>query len=323
MMLFARATQGIMTAATRVATIAFIRDQFSGREMARMISLVITVFMAAPVIAPGIGQFILSFGPWRWIFVALMLYGFFIGIWVLFRFRETLAKDKRLPLRPETIVHSYLTFCRNPVSVGYTLASACGFAGLFSYISAAEQIFIETFHIGDLFALAFAVVAIPLAIATVINSRLVERHGMRRIGHVAMCIYLGAGLLHMLAFLILDETVIIFLMFMATCLFALGLMGPNFTAIAMEPMGNLAGSASAMNGFLGTAIPAIFGGMIARAYDGTVGPIVIGIMLMGLFSTAIILFVEKGRIFEPLNRSHTDDPSEPHPSPMTREKPKS
>jgi len=304
LLLFFRTIQGSMTAATRIATLAFIRDQFSGREMARIISLVITVFMAAPIIAPAIGQLVMLVGPWRWIFGALTLYGLIVAFWSLFRLHETLPREKSIPLHPHTILKNYHHFFNNRISVGYTMASAMCFAGLFAYISAAQQIFLETFKIGNYFALAFAMTALPLALATITNSKLVEQYGMRKIGHVALIIYIISSASHFLFFSLGFENIFSFQFFMAWGFFALGMIGPNFTAISMEPMGHIAGSAGAANGFSGTAIPALIGGFIAYRYDGSVEPIVTGILFTGLAAFAIIVWVERGKLFEPLPRDH-------------------
>lgn len=303
LLLAARAFQGLATAAARVAVIAVVRDQCSGRKMAEVMSLAITIFMAAPILAPGIGQLILFVAPWRGIFIALLAYGLILALWVFWRVPETLSPENRKPLRPSSVISSYMIFLRNRTSFGYTFASALCFGALFGYISTSEQVFLETFDIGQNFALAFAAIAASLGAATLINARLVSRYGMRRLCHGAIVVFIAVNLLHVAIAATFGETFIMFMSFMSASFFCLGLIGPNSTAMAMEPMGDNAGAAAAMNGFAGTTIAGIIGGIIGRFYDGTTTPIIIGFAILGVSAFAIILWTEKGRLFQP----HTPD----------------
>lgn len=306
LLLAARAFQGLATAAARVAVIAVVRDQCSGRKMAEVMSLAITIFMAAPILAPGLGQLILLAFPWRGIFIALLVYGALLALWIGMRIPETLSPDDHKPLRPNAIASAYMMFLRNRTSLGYTLASALCFGALFSYISASEQIFLETFEIGQAFALAFAAVAAALGAATLINARLVSRFGMRRLCHSALAVFLVANILHLALAAIAGETFILFMTFMSISFFCLGLIGPNSTAMAMEPMGHNAGAAAAANGFAGTTIAGLVGGVIAQRYDGTTMPILIGFAILGALALAVVLWTEKGRLFQP----QTPEPAE-------------
>ena len=299
LLLAARAFQGLTTAAARVAVIAVVRDQCSGRKMAEVMSLAITIFMAAPILAPGFGQLILLAFPWRGIFFALLIYGVVLALWIGMRVPETLSPDDRKSLRPKTIAAAYMTFLRNRTSFGYTLASALCFGALFGYISASEQIFLETFEIGQGFALAFAAVAAALGAATLINARLVSHFGMRRLCHGALAAFLVASVLHLVLAATAGETFIMFMAFMSVSFFCLGLIGPNCTAMAMEPMGHNAGAAAAANGFAGTTTAGLIGGVIGRFYDGTTMPIVIGFAILGALALAAVLWTEKGRLFQP------------------------
>lgn len=299
LLLAARAFQGVATAAARVAAIALVRDQCSGRRMAQVMSLAITIFMAAPILAPGFGQLILFAAPWRGIFVALLIYGVVLALWLGWRLPETLAPEARKPLRAGPIATSYLEFLTNRASLGYTLASAFCFSALFGYISASEQIFVETFNLGAVFPLAFAAIAGSLAAATLINARLVARFGMRRLTHTALLIFIIANILHLAIASTSGETFTLFMLFMSVSFFTLGLIGPNATAMAMEPMGHIAGAAAAANGFAGTTLAGFIGGIVGRLYDGTTMPLVMGFACLGLASFAVVLWTEKGRLFHP------------------------
>ncbi len=297
LLLAARAFQGVTTAATRVAAIAIVRDQCSGRRMAEVMSLAITIFMAAPILAPGFGQLILVAAPWRGIFLALLLYGLMLAVWIGWRLPETLSPALRNPLQAGPIISRYAEFIRNRTTIGYTLASALCFGALFGYISASEQIFLETFALGQRFPIAFAAIAGSLGVATLLNARLVSRYGMRRITHTALLVFIIANLIHLAAAATVGENFIMFMLFMSISFFALGLIGPNASAIAMEPMGHIAGSAAAANGFAGTTIAGFLGGVIAQFYDGTTMPILLGFTCLGIGAFAIIIWTEKGGLF--------------------------
>ncbi|WP_411819139.1 multidrug effflux MFS transporter [Hyphococcus formosus] len=297
LLLAARAFQGVATAATRVAAIAIVRDQCSGRKMAEVMSLAMTVFMAAPILAPGFGQIVLAFAPWRGIFVALLIYGFILAIWTWLRMPETMAAEDRKPLRAGPITASYLEFVTNRISIGYTLAAASCFGALFGYISASEQIFLETFDIGSNFALAFGVIASGLGAATLLNARIVSRFGMRRLTHGALMAFVISNALHLLFAILFGESFMLFMAFMVISFFSLGLIGPNATALAMEPMGHNAGAAAAANGFAGTTIAGFLGGLIGHFYDGTTMPVIFGFTLLGLIAFAFALWTEQGKLF--------------------------
>lgn len=298
LLLAARAFQGVTTAAARVAALAVVRDQCSGRKMAQVMSLAITIFMAAPILAPGFGQLILFAGPWRLIFLVLLLYGVVLAIWLGWRLPETLAPENRKSLKIGPILGAYREYIDNRVSLGYTVASALCFGALFGYISASEQIFLETFEIGDGFALAFAAIAASLGAATLVNARLVQRFGMRRITHSALIVFTIINVLHLAIAVTSGETFVLFMGFMSVAFFCLGLIGPNSTALALDPMGHIAGSAAAANGFAGTTIAGFLGGLVARFYDGTTTPLLMGFCLLGMGALGVIIWTEKGALFQ-------------------------
>ena len=305
LLLAARAFQGVATAASRVAMIAIVRDLTSGRRMAQVMSLAITIFMAAPILAPGFGQLVLFAYPWQAIFVALGLYGAVIALWVFLRVPETLAPEARQPLSIQGVTNAYMTFITHKVAIGYTIASALCFGGLFGYIAASEQIFLELFAVGDLFFVFFGVIAGALGAATLANARFVERFGMRRLCHGAALVFVISNILHLVIIATIGESIWAFMFFMCISFFCIGLIGPNSSAIALEPMGRIAGAAAAANGFAGTTIAGVLGGLIGSFYNGTTTPLILGFAVLGIVSFAIILWVENGRLFETSARRNT------------------
>ena len=307
MLLAARAFQGIATAATRVAAIALVRDMSSGRRMSQVMSLAITIFMAAPILAPGFGQVILSVGgPWRAIFAALLVYGIVLLVWIWIRLPETFTADKIVPLNPKRILQGYATFLTNRMSIGYTLASSFCFGAMFAYISASEQIYLEFFGIGEAFAFAFAATAAAFGLATLVNARFVERWGMRRLSHIAIIVFILVNLFHVAVVAAGGENLVTFMLFVGAGFFCIGLIGPNATAIAMEPMAHIAGAASGANGFAGTTMAGFLGWAIAARYNDTTMPIVFGFLVMSLAAFVLILWAERGALFQPQHELPAD-----------------
>ena len=300
--LAARALQGMGAAATRVIATAVVRDLTEGRRMAQVMSMAMTLFMIVPIIAPGIGQLILLAAPWRWIFGTLLIYALAILAWALLRLPETLKPAHRRPFRPRAIATGYLDVLRQRQTVGYMIATAFVTACLFGYITSSEQLFVDVYGLGPAFPLAFAAVAIAISGGTYLNSRLVVRHGMRRLSHTMIILFtLCAGLLAAFA-AAGAATFWLFIGLVALTFAMFGLIASNFNALAMEPVAHVAGSASALYGAVTASGGALLGGLIARAFDGTPTPFAVGLVLSGLAAVAAVAVTERGRLFDAKSR---------------------
>jgi DHA1 family bicyclomycin/chloramphenicol resistance-like MFS transporter len=292
-LLASRALQGVCAASTRVISTALVRDLVAGPRMAQIMSSAMMVFLVVPILAPSLGQLILSFGPWRWLFVMLSLAFAGLAAWIAARLPETLPPARRIPLRVGALLSAYAQVLRTRVTMGYTLALAIVFAAMFSFLTSAQQIFVEVFALGRWFALAFASVGCVLACAQFANVRWVMRVGMRRLSHRALLAYVGITSLHALTVALLGaESVWLFFAFLWPSLFVFGFLGPNFGAIAMEPVGQVAGSAAALNGFLATVGGALLGGFVGRSFDGSTKPFVYGQALLGLAALGLVFVTE-------------------------------
>jgi MFS transporter, DHA1 family, multidrug resistance protein len=302
--LAARAMQGVGAAATRVIATAVVRDLTEGRRMAQVMSMAMTVFMIVPIVAPGIGQLILFVAPWRWIFGALLIYALIILAWTMLRMPETLRPENTTPFRPAAIAGAYASILRNKQTIGYMAASTFLTACLFGYITCSEQIYVDVFDLGAAFPLAFASIAIAISFGTFLNSRIVIRHGMRRISHT-MTLWLTAvaAVLALMASTV-GVTFWVFLGLLALGFSVFGLISSNFNALAMEPVGQVAGTASALFGAVTATCGALLGGLIARAFDGTVAPFAIGLALSGAAMIACILLTE-GKLTLSRETSHS------------------
>jgi MFS transporter, DHA1 family, multidrug resistance protein len=292
-----RFIQGMGAAATRVIAVAIVRDVFGGRQMAEVMSLVMTVFMVMPVIAPSVGQGIMLFGEWHLVFVFMSAIAAIILGWMWLRMPETLPIENRRPLTFTSVFTGFKIVMTNRVSLWYTLAMAIIMGALFGFINSAQQIYVGIYELGVWFPVVFAIVASMMSVASFANSKLVMRFGMRRISHSALIGFTAVSAI--LAALASFGTVpfLLFLSLFAVTMILFGMIGSNFTSIGMEPLGALAGTASSVQGFLQTMGGAVVGGLIGQAFDGTVFPISLSFALVGLASLTCVLIAERGKLF--------------------------
>jgi len=296
-LLVMRFLQGVFASGGRLVAVSIVRDLFAGRQMARFMSLVMTIFMVVPILAPGIGQIVLFIAPWEGIFVVLGVFGIIMLSWTWIRLPETLPEAARQPLSVRHAASAYGQIIQSRVTFGYMCASGVIFGALFAFIASSEQIFREVFGQQETFALWFAGVAGTLACANFLNSRIVEKVGMRRISHAALLVFTAvAGILAVVTYFTTDNLYVFFPIF-ALCFGCFGLMGSNFSALAMEPLGKIAGTASAAYGFATTTVASLIGMAIASRYDGTTVPLMLGFVCLGLASLVIVLITEKGKLF--------------------------
>jgi DHA1 family bicyclomycin/chloramphenicol resistance-like MFS transporter len=304
MLLVARALQGLGTAATRVIATSIVRDCYAGRRMASVMSLVMMIFVAVPIVAPSFGQAVMVGGQWRGIFVVLMAYGLLALLWSALRLPETLPLGERKPLTIGQVLDSFRQTITNRQTIGYALAAAGVQGTLFGYVFSSEQVFTEIYHLGHYFPLAFATIAIGIALAGFLNSRLVIRLGMRVISHTALVIYALVAAVMLVAASTHMLPLALYMALSALALFTFGLMMSNFTALAMEPQGHIAGTASSLYGSITTLIGIGIGVTLGQLYDGTLLPFAIGSLICTLASIGIVLVTERGRMFTPSKQAH-------------------
>jgi DHA1 family bicyclomycin/chloramphenicol resistance-like MFS transporter len=293
----ARIFQGASAGGSRVIAVSAARDLYSGRTMAKVMSLIMLVFMAAPILAPSIGTLLLEFTDWRGIFWALVLFGAVMVAWVYFRMPETLAPDMRIPLNVNTVAGNYWKVLTTRTSIGYTIASGFVFGALMSFVSASEQLYREVYDTGKMFALWFAGAALAMSASNLLNSRLVEQYGMRKLSHAALLLFVAVSVVHAILALQGPVAFPVFYALVLVTFFTIGFQGPNYGAISMEPLGRLAGSGSAANGFASSFVSAAIGGLIASQFDGTTAPIFVGHVVVSIIALVIVLITERGRLF--------------------------
>jgi len=297
MILIGRAIQGFGASAPRIVSIAMVRDGQAGAAMARVMSFVMMVFMLVPMLAPSIGTLVLMFAGWRFIFSGFVVVGIIAGLWLWFRQEETLPRDKRSPLAVGSLIAAAGEVLRNPIAMGYTLAAGAIFGSFIVYLGTSQQIFAELYGQGAYFALWFAFFAGGMAIAMMVNARLVMRLGMRKLSKLALRTFVALALVFLGVSLFYHGlpplwTLAIFLF---VSFFCSGLLFGNFNAIAMEPMGRIAGMAAAIIGSLSSLVAIVVGGYIGQLYNGTVMPLVGGFAGLGVLTFLLTEWAERRR----------------------------
>lgn len=299
LLLIARVCGGLAIAATRVVTVALIRDCFVGRAMARVSSLAVMTFMIFPIIAPSIGQLILTMGSWRLIFHVIAGASLIVAIWFALRMPETLAIENRVPLEWRRLVANWRLTLSDRQSVGYA-GAVIGLQGaLFGYITSIQPIVAEVFGQPDRLGIVFAGCAVVMACGNLLNSRIVMWLGMRRISHGAMLLLIVVASTSLAIEALGWETLWLFVVLQSITMACFGLAASNCSAMAMANMGDIAGTASSLQGFVVTTGGAIIGGLIGRAFDGTTTPLHLGFLTAGVVALALAAIVERGRLFQP------------------------
>jgi MFS transporter, DHA1 family, multidrug resistance protein len=299
-LLIGRFIQGLGVAGPYVTTLSVVRDTYSGDAMARAMSFIMMIFMLVPAIAPSLGQGILYIADWRAIFILYILYAVVVGLWITLRLKETLPKEKRLPLKVSAFWHGLQTVLRNRTTMVYMLCNGFGFGSIIAYLGASQQIFQNQFGVGEAFALYFGALALVLGVASLVNAHMVERLGMRWICQASAVLVVGASVLWIvLMSLGVSETLPLFVAYMSVLFFAFGLMFGNLNAIAMEPMGDVAGMASALIGCISSLMSLAIGTAIGQLYTTSVMPIVVGFLLCNVMTWGLIRAEQKSEATAP------------------------
>lgn len=292
-----RFVQGMGAAGTRVIATSIVRDRFSGRAMAEVMSLTFMVFMAIPIIAPGIGQILLLSGPWQTIFIFMGGLATIFGLWAFLRLPETLDPANRRPLTVSAVTEGFRIVFTNRMALSYGLAGMFLFGALFGFISTAQQIYVEIYGLGVYFPVAFAAMAGLMAVSSFLNSRIVKRFGMRRISHMAVLVFIGVSAIWLTLSVAGFMPLWLFFSLLAVAMFMFGWGAANMNSLSMEPLGAVAGTASSVFGFIQTVGGALLGSFIGQQFDGTVVPVATGYLVMGVLTLGCILIAENGKLF--------------------------
>lgn len=301
-LLIVRALQGLLASGLMVVPSAIVRDQYEGDRMARLMSLISAVFITVPVIAPSLGQAVLLFAGWRWIFILLGGVAVAGMAWVWFRLPETLHPEYRQKIELPVIATNMRDALINRASVGYVLGTALLIGAVFGYVNSAQQLLGEHFAVGEWFPIVFGGTAAMMAVSSVVNSRIVERFGARRVSHTGAIVFIFVSAAQIWAAHTHGDKLALFLPLMATNLMLLGFLGANFGSIAMQPFASIAGAASSLHAFIRMFGAAVVGLFIGQAYDGTAQPFAHALLICSTLALLLVLYSEKGRLFRRLNK---------------------
>ncbi len=296
-LLAARLLQGLGSAAPRVITISIVRDCYSGRRMAQVMSLAMTVLMVVPVIAPTLGLGILVAVSWQGIFALLLVYGLAMTLWTAMRLPETLPRDRRRAISPRELARSFRALIASRQTFGYTLAGGVAQGSLLATLFSWQQVIGEHLGMAQLFTLSFSTVAAAMSTAAYFNSVFVGQFGMRVLSQAAI---LGAIALTAILIVLVHTESPGYLVFTAVYCAVNGffvMVSSNANALAMEPQGHIAGAASSLFGFMTTLMSTIIAHTIGSLYNGGPLPMLYGTLACGSAALLIVVATEKGRLF--------------------------
>jgi len=272
MMIIGRMLQGIGASGPRIVTMAIVRDRYSGRPMARILSFITAVFILVPALAPLLGQMLLFVGGWRAIFGTFLMIAITVLIWFALRQPETLPQQRRRSMSPQAIVDSIRIFFRIQATIGYTIAMGLIFAPFVAYLSADQQIFQETYKTGHYFPVYFGLLALAIGAGSVINDRILAHYGMHQIVVFATRLTTFVSTIAFFALFAFDGLLAfwLFVTYLTVVFICMGGIFGNLNALAMEPLGHIAGIGAALVSSLATLISVSLGSIIGQAFDGTV-----------------------------------------------------
>ena len=282
--LLGRILQGFGVAAPKVVTRAIIRDMYSGNAMARILSLVMSIMILAPMLGPLVGQTILLAGTWRWVFGLFLIHSLIGAIWLGLRQPETLDVSKRIPIDIKALGRNTLSILRNGKVMYSTLAAGLMFGSILCYVSVAQEIFVDLYDTGVWFPLWFGFLAMPASISSIMNARFVERFGMYK---MTMGGFVGISIFSMLLLIssFVWNGIPPFWVFFVLCFLNASCFGSvfgNINAIAMEWLGRVAGLGSAVISSASSLIAVCLSIPIGQLYNGSILPVAIAYMIAGL-----------------------------------------
>lgn len=290
LMLSARFLAGVGASAVFMTTIAGVRDRFVGDQMARMMSLVFTIFLFTPIIAPFLGIAILSISTWRTVFLTPPLFAVFVFLWSL-RLEESLPANERVKLNWKTGIRAARGIVGNRIFLRYTAISTLLFMALSSYVASSEHIVGEIYGKPELFPWIFAGIGLLMSLCSLLNSHLSIRFGARQTIKWLLAIYTAIASLLLIYTLNFGDPPAISVFFSGIALLmAINLaIEPNSSALGLEEMGNMAGMASAIYGTLFFFIGSSLGSVINSFMETNVLPLILTLFLAGLFSLILAL----------------------------------
>ena len=292
MMIVGRIAQGIGLSAPRTISIAMIRDRFSGNYMAKVMSFVVAIFILVPVVAPALGKIMLDLYGWQSIFYSQLLFGLAVMLWLWKRQPETLKKENKRDFKVSLLIAGLKEFIKHKNAVIFTFFSGCITGSFMVYLSASQVIFEQQYNLKDEFPFIFAGIALFIGIATFLNGTLVVRLGMFKLVSIFTIIFTLIPFVYI--FLYSGETnpsIYVLVTFFGLQFFAIAFLFGNTRALAMEPIGHIAGIGAAINGFVSTIMAVPIAIWIGSFINTTALPLFIGFFVCGVIALLLIQYL--------------------------------
>lgn len=292
-MLIGRVLQGFGAAACRVVTIAMMRDKYDGKEMAKIMSLIMMVFIMVPALAPSVGQLILFVADWHGIFVVLFILALASVIWLHTRQDETLAVEKRAPFSLTNIKRGMIETIKHPESRTYTLGAGIMFGAFVGYLSSSQQILQVQYGTGELFSLYFGALALAIGFSSFTNSKLVMKMSMQTLCIAALSVVFSTSIVFFIYAEFVNENpgLLSFMLYMLSTFFCFGILFGNFNSLAVHPLGHIAGVATSVISTVQTLISVMVGSYIGQHYDGTIIPLILGFTICSGITLSLVVWL--------------------------------
>ncbi len=292
-MLIGRVLQGFGAAACRVVTIAMMRDKYDGKEMAKIMSLIMMVFIMVPALAPSVGQLILFVADWHGIFVVLIILALASVIWLHTRQDETLAVEKRAPFSLTNIKRGMIETIKHPESRTYTLGAGIMFGAFVGYLSSSQQILQVQYGTGELFSLYFGALALAIGFSSFANSKLVMKMSMQTLCIAALSVVFSTSIVFFIYAEFVNENpgLLSFMLYMLSTFFCFGILFGNFNSLAVHPLGHIAGVATSVISTVQTLISVMVGSYIGQHYDGTIIPLILGFTICSGITLSLVVWL--------------------------------
>ena len=292
-MIIGRILQGIGLSAPRTISIAMVRDSYSGDYMARIMSFITVVFILVPIIAPALGKFVLDHYNWQAIFYIQMIFSIIVSIWFWVRQPETLLKQQRIKFSSHIFSDGFKELMRYKRTIGFTIISGFITGSFMVYLSTAQQVFQMQYQLTEEFPFIFAGLAISVGAATFLNGTLVLKYGMEKLVSLSLIGFFAISLLYILLFYNApNPSILVLLTFFGLQFFAIGFLFGNLRALAMQPIGHIAGIASAITGFISTMMAVPISAFIGKFVSDTVFPLFIGFLCCSILSIVILVYLK-------------------------------
>lgn len=294
MMVFGRILQGIGLSAPRTISIAMVRDTFSGDYMARIMSFIVVIFILVPVVAPALGKIMLDNYGWKSIFNSQLIFGGLVMFWLWKRQPETLKPENKKKFSLSLFVKGAKEFVKHKQAIVFTLFSGFITGSFMVYLSASESIFREQYGLSEQFPYIFAGLAISVGFATFLNGTFVLKYGMLKLVKLSTISFT----LISIAYLILfygkpNPSATMLLIFFGLQFFSLGFIFGNTRALAMQPIGHIAGIGAAINGFFSTIMAVPIATYIGGFIDTTALPLFVGFSVCGVCSIILLMVLKQ------------------------------